>query len=93
MPAGWPLRPGCLSQISSGTCGWLDVQRPRLQQLEAGVVERPFDLDRHAEDILGLAHQPPERRRLPGFEARRARPESSGTACGAVPAPCTQVSR
>src|SRR3954468_6780364 len=20
MPAGWPLRPGCLSQISSGTC-------------------------------------------------------------------------
>ena len=72
MPAGWPLRPGCCSQISSGTMRRLHVQRPRLQQLEAGIVERPFDLDRHAEHVFGLAQQAPERRRLAGVEAGRA---------------------
>ena len=34
----------------------LQVQRPRLQQLEPVIVDRPFDLDRQAEHILGLQH-------------------------------------
>ena len=70
MPAGWPLRPGCVSQISSGTIGRLDMQRPRLQQLEAGLVHRPFDLDRLAGELLALAQQAAERHRLARRQAR-----------------------
>ncbi len=51
----------------------LDMQRPRLQELEAFVVERPFDLDRHAHQRLGLADEAPERHRLPGVETGLAR--------------------
>ena len=73
------VEPGMLQPDLVGHVRLDDAQRPRLQQLEAGIVERPFDLDRHAEHVFGLAHQAPERRRLAGFEARRARP--------ALPAP------
>src|SRR6516225_1627566 len=48
------------------------VQRPRLQQFETVIAQRPFDLNGHAERALGLAHQPAERGGLAGFEARGA---------------------
>src|SRR3954468_5533638 len=48
------------------------MERPRLQQLEALRVERPLDLDRHAENVFRLAQQAPERDRLSGIEAGRA---------------------
>src|SRR5262245_66447552 len=51
----------------------LNMQRPRLQQLETFIVERPLDLDRHTHARLGLADETPERHRLPGIEARLAR--------------------
>ena len=70
MPAGWPLNPGCLSQISSAHAA-CDMERPRLQQLEAGIVERPFDLDRHAEHVFGLRIRRPSVVAWPA-EARRA---------------------
>ena len=36
----------------------LHVQRPRLEQLEAGSILRPFDFHRHAHDVLDLSQQP-----------------------------------
>ncbi len=48
----------------------LDMERARLQQLEAGIVERPFDLDGHAEQGLGLAQHASQRDGLAGIEAR-----------------------
>ena len=78
MPAGWPfsrvLEPDFIRHMRLGY-----VQRPRLQKLETVLVERPFDLDRHAEHVFGLAHQPAKRGGLSGFETRRAKP--------ALPAP------
>ncbi len=48
------------------------MQRPGLQQLEPGVIERPFDLDRHAEHVLAFAHQTAKNGGLAGFQAGRA---------------------
>ncbi len=50
----------------------LDMQRPRLQQLEAALVHRPFDLDRLAGELLALAQQAAERHRLAGRQTRLA---------------------
>src|SRR5215468_10419520 len=50
----------------------LDDERARLQELEALMVERPFDLDRTADDRFRLAHHAAERHRLRGVETRRA---------------------
>src|SRR5260370_4129395 len=50
------------------SAGW--GQRARLQQLEAAVVERPFDLDRHAKHGFGLAQQAAE---YDGFARAKAR--------------------
>src|SRR5262249_55543021 len=44
---------------SRGRVGW--GQRARLQQLEAAVIKRPFDLDRQAKHSFGLAQQAAER--------------------------------
>src|SRR5205085_8584377 len=38
----------------------LDMKRAGLQQLEAMLVERPFDLDRPTQQVLGLAQHAPE---------------------------------
>src|SRR5690348_62607 len=51
----------------------LHVQGPRLQQFEADLVERPFDLDRHADDVFRLAQHAPKRHGLAGAETRLAR--------------------
>jgi hypothetical protein len=51
-----------------GSVGW--GQRARLQQLEAAVIARPFDLDRHAKHSLGLAEHAAERNGFAGVEAR-----------------------
>ena len=53
--------------------GRLDMERARLQQLEAGLVERPFDLDGHAEQGFDLAQQASQRDGLAGVEARLLR--------------------
>ena len=93
MPAGWPLRPGCCSQISSGTCAGATCSGRACSSLKPVIVERPFDLDRHAEHVFGLAHQAAERHRLPGVEARLAARARPAPPAAAVPTPCTQVSR
>jgi hypothetical protein len=63
----------------------LDAQRPRLQQLEALVVERPFDLDRHADARpSALRISRPSAVAWPASR-QGARTSASGTACGAVP--------
>src|SRR5262249_45379035 len=63
----------------------LDLERPRLQQLEPVVLERPFDFDGRAEHILGLAQHAAEARRLAGIETRRACERSPDRlACGAA---------
>src|SRR6266496_639491 len=46
-----------------------DLQRPRLQQLDSRVVERPFDLDRSAHERFGLAHKKPQLSDLLRLEA------------------------
>src|SRR5262245_18980057 len=51
----------------------LHMQRPRLQEPEALIVEGPFDLDRHAHQRLGRTDEAPERHRLPGIKTRLAR--------------------
>ena len=33
------------------------VQRPRLEQFESGIVQRPFDFDWHAHDVFDSLHQ------------------------------------
>ena len=48
----------------------LHVQRPRLQELEARLVERPFDLDRRLQQILAFAQLAAEFGGLPGRQAR-----------------------
>ena len=48
----------------------LQVQRARLQQLESLVVERPFDFDRHPDDVFGSPQQPADLDRLRLVEAR-----------------------
>ena len=56
----------------------LEIERPCLQQLESGLVHRPFDLDRHAHYRLGPLHEPAELRRLRAGEAGRARARTRG---------------
>ena len=63
-PAGWPLRRGWRSQISSGHRRRRRHAAGGLQQLEPALVHRPFDFHRHAHDVLDLAQQPSEFDRL-----------------------------
>src|SRR5262245_27078537 len=66
--------------------GWRHMQRPRLEQLEARIVERPLDLDRHAANPFRFAEHAPELSRLRGVEAWRAkkRPPDAAATVGAA---------
>ena len=93
MPAGWPLRPGCLQPDLVRHDRRLDRERPRLQQLEARhrrapIRSRPGRRGRLPPCASGGRASPPVRRR---GRARATR--SLGTACGMAPAPWPQVSR
>src|SRR5262249_37266894 len=63
---------GMLAPELVGDGDRLDDERARLQELEAQMVERPFDLDRAADDGFRLAHRAAERHRLRGVKTRRA---------------------
>jgi hypothetical protein len=48
-----------------------DAERPRLEDLEAVVAERPLDLHRRADERFGREHQPAQLLRLGLRETRR----------------------
>src|SRR5690606_21236896 len=64
-----PPDPGMLQPDLVRHLRRLDVQRSRLEQLEATVVKRPFDLHRLVHDVFSPAHPAAERRRLAVVEA------------------------
>src|SRR6516164_11411579 len=63
---------GMLAPDLVGHGDWLDGERARLQELEALMVERPFDLDWTAYDGFCFAHHAAKRHRLRGVKTRRA---------------------
>jgi hypothetical protein len=65
MPAGWPLSLGWQPDLVRHQRR-LHVQRPRLQELEAVVVERPFDLDRGLQQSSHLRSMRPSSVAWPG---------------------------
>ena len=93
MPAGWPLRPGCLQPDLVRHDRRLDVQRPRLQQLEARARRAPI----RSRPARRPRPRPCACRRpsVTAWPASRhgSLTSSRGTACGMAPAPWPQVSR
>src|SRR6516162_10157451 len=59
---------GMLAPDLVGHGDWLDGERARLQELEALMVERPFDLDWTAYDGFCFAHHAAKRHRLRGVK-------------------------
>ena len=73
--------------------GRLDVERPRLQQLEARHRRAPIRSRPGRRDRFGLAQHAAERDRLRRRRGTARSTSSRGTACGTAPAPWPQVSR
>src|SRR5271170_1073807 len=54
----------------------LQMQRPRLEQFEAGVVLGPLDFDREVHDLLNLPQQATQLHGLRGIQAWLGRPRA-----------------
>src|SRR5215475_11347919 len=71
-PGRMTVNGGMLQPDLVRNMGWLDMEGTGLQQLEAVVVERPFDFDRPSDHAFRLSEHATKRYRLTGFETRRA---------------------
>src|SRR5215813_5680542 len=92
MPAGWPLRPGCASQISSGTTIGSTCSGRACRSL------KPLSSSAHSISTGMPKMSSALRSRRPSATAWPASRQglstmSFGTACGTAPSPCPQVSR
>src|SRR5262249_9735492 len=63
-------QPRMLQPDLVGDLRGLEMQRARLEQLEAVLPKRPFDFDRHADDIFGPSQEPTDVRNLCRLETR-----------------------
>src|SRR5207253_4904943 len=65
-----PAEPRMAQPYFIGYSRRLDVQRPRLEQLESGIILRPLDFHRRAHDVLDLSQQPTQLDGLRRIQAR-----------------------
>src|SRR5438552_5820946 len=65
-----PVEPRVAQPDFVGDRRRFQVQRPRLEQLEPHIVQRPFDFHRHAQNVLDLPEQLAKLHRLRAVEAR-----------------------